>query len=35
VVPEKLFINLKALKDLKENWIIPENLIQRADSVLR
>jgi putative ABC transport system substrate-binding protein len=35
VVPEKLFINLKALKDLKENWIIPETMIHRADSILR
>lgn len=35
VVPEKLFINTKALKGLKGNWNIAENLLQRADSIAR
>ncbi len=35
VVPEKLFLNMKALNGLKECWTIPENLIQRADSIAR
>jgi len=35
VVPEKLFINTTALQGLKEKWIFPESLIQRADSIVQ
>ncbi len=35
VVPEKLFINDSMRKLMKGNWVIPEDLLAKTDSVLR
>ncbi len=35
IVPEKLFINDSALKAMKEKWIIPGQLADRADTIIR
>ena len=34
VVPEKLFINRKALQGLKDNWSLSEELVKRADKII-
>jgi ABC-type uncharacterized transport system substrate-binding protein len=35
VVPEKLFINDSVRKLMKGNWVIPEDLLARTDSIIR
>ncbi len=35
IVPEKLFINDSVRKIVKGNWIIPADLLARADSIIR
>lgn len=35
IVPEKLYINDSVIKMLKDKWIIPEDLLARADSIVR
>jgi ABC-type uncharacterized transport system substrate-binding protein len=35
VVPEKLFINDAIIKQMKDKWIIPDDLSTRADSIIK
>ena len=35
VVPEKLYINESVRKQMKGNWMLPEDLQARADSIIR
>ena len=34
IVPEKLFINDSVRKLMKDNWVIPEDLLARTDSII-
>jgi putative ABC transport system substrate-binding protein len=35
IVPEKLFINDSVRKLMKENWVIPQDLLAKTDSIIR
>ncbi|MCX6224965.1 MAG: ABC transporter substrate-binding protein [Bacteroidia bacterium] len=35
IVPEKLFINDSVRRLMKENWVIPEDLLAQTDSIIR